>query len=216
MSTHERDRPDEAGADVAATTASPAGPTLAPQGDAYRRAREQARSAVSDGLLDLADVRLAAEGPAALSMRRLANAAGCSTMVFYSAFGTKAGLLQALARREAERWIDAATTLADPDPVVWLEAVAGALRAAAAERPHHRSLLFDGDVGADAVARLRDAVLEAIDRAVPGAEDDGVAEAVWAGWVGALADGGAERFAQVQRGLGRLWAGYVARRGAAS
>lgn len=186
------------------------------QGDAYRRARAQARATVSDGLLELADARLAAEGPAALSMRRLANAAGCSTMVFYSAFGTKAGLLAALARREAERWIDAATTLADPDPIAWLDAVAAALLSAAAARPHHRALLFDAEVGGGAVAELRAAVLDAIDRALPGAVEDGVAEAVWAGWVGALADGDGERFVQVQRGLRRLWTGYVAGRASPS
>ena len=179
-------------------------------GDAYRRAREVARVAVSDGLLDLADARLGAEGPAALSMRRLANAAGCSTMVFYSAFGTKAGLLRALAAREAERWIDAATTLADPDPRAWLDAVAAALWAAAEARPHHRDLLFDAEVGADAVARLRAALLEAIDRAASGAAADGVAEALWSGWVGALPGVDGERFAGVQRGLARLWAGYLA------
>ena len=87
-----------------------ADPSLPASGDAYRRARDQARLAVADGLLDLADQRLAEEGPGALSMRRLANAAGCSTMVFYTAFGTKAGLLAALADREAERWIDAAAS----------------------------------------------------------------------------------------------------------
>jgi AcrR family transcriptional regulator len=185
-------------------------------GDAYRRARLVARTAVSDGLLDLADARLGAEGPAALSMRRLANAAGCSTMVFYSAFGTKAGLLRALAAREAGRWIDAATTLADPDPRAWLDAVAATLRDAAAARPHHRALLFDGEVGGEAVALLRDALIEAIDRAVPDAAADGVAEAIWSGWVGALAAGDEERFLSVQRGLARLWAGYASRAGRAS
>jgi AcrR family transcriptional regulator len=185
-------------------------------GDAYRRARQVARTAVSDGLLDLADARLGAEGPAALSMRRLANAAGCSTMVFYSAFGTKAGLLRALAEREAGRWIDAATTLADPDPRAWLDAVAEALQAAAVARPHHRALLFDAEVGADAAAELRAALIAAIDHAVPGAAADGVAEALWSGWVGALAEGDEERFGGVQRGLARLWAGYLTAQGAAS
>lgn len=166
---------------------------------------------MSEGLLDLADRRLVEEGPGALSMRRLANAAGCSTMVFYSAFGTKAGLLAALAERESDRWIDAAATLSDPDPVAWLDAVAAALAAVATERPHHRALLFDPEVGGEAVGRLRDAILDAIDRAAPGALGDGVAEAVWAGWIGALAEGDGERFGQAQRGLGRLWAGYVAK-----
>lgn len=199
------------------TEATPDAAPVAPiQGDAYRRAREQARTAVSEGLLDLADARLAEEGPAALSMRRLANAAGCSTMVFYSAFGTKAGLLRALAEREAERWIDATTTLADPDPAVWLDAVAGALWATARERPHHRTLLLDTEVGADAAARARAALLEAIERTAPGASEDGVAEALWSGWVGALTEDDDERFDRVQRGLGRLWAAYLARGGTAS
>jgi AcrR family transcriptional regulator len=187
-------------------------PGVGQGGDAYRRARLLARSAVSDGLLDLADMRLAAEGPGALSMRRLANAAGCSTMVFYSAFGTKAGLLSALAAREAERWIDAATTLADPDPRAWLDAVAAALQDAALARPHHRALLFDAEVGTEPLAQLREALIEAIDRAVPDAAADGVADALWSGWVGALAAGDEERFSVVQRGLARLWSGYVSAR----
>jgi AcrR family transcriptional regulator len=177
--------------------------------DVYVRARRRARAAVSDDLLELADARLGAEGPAALSMRRLANAAGCSTMVFYSAFGDKAGLLRAIAGREAERWIDAAVTLADPDPVAWLEAVAGALRAEARARPHHRELLFDPDVGVEAVAGLRTALLEAIERSAPGAAADGVAEAIWSGWVGALSDVDEVRFAAVERGLVHLWSGYL-------
>ncbi|GEM_PF-3517554 len=213
MSTEDREDRD----DRRATEASAAAPPVQPaQGDAYRRAREQARTAVSEGLLDLADARLAEEGPAALSMRRLANAAGCSTMVFYSAFGTKAGLLRALAEREAERWIDGATTLSDPDPAAWLEAVAKALWANARERPHHRALLLDTDVGTDATARVRSALLEAIERMAPGALEDGVAEALWSGWVGALAEDDDERFGRVQRGLGRLWAAYLARDGTAS
>jgi len=187
-------------------------PVAAAPSDAYLRARHVARAVVSDGLLELADARLGAEGPGALSMRRLANAAGCSTMVFYSAFGDKSGLLRALAERESERWIDAAGTLADPDPAAWLEAVAGALRSEARARPHHRELLFDPAVGGDAVAALRAALLEAIDRAAPGAGADGVAEAIWSGWVGALAIEDDVRFAAVQRGLVRLWAAYLAAR----
>jgi AcrR family transcriptional regulator len=184
--------------------------------DAYLRARRVARAVVSQGLLDLADARLGAEGPGALSMRRLANAAGCSTMVFYSAFGDKSGLLRALAEREAARWIDAAGTLADPDPAAWLEAVAAALRSEALARPHHRELLFDPAVGADALAALRAALLDALDRAAPGAAADGVAEAMWSGWVGALAAEDDARFATVQRGLVRLWAAYLTARPSSS
>src|SRR3990172_8192377 len=120
----------------------------------YRDAKRAGRDAVADRLLELADARLAAEGPAGLSMRRLANAAGCSTMVFYTAFGTKAGLLEALAAREVERWIDGSLTHADPDPVAWLDATGRALLALAAERPHHRDLVLAPPAVADPPSAL--------------------------------------------------------------
>lgn len=184
-----------------------------PGSDAYARARDAARATVAQELLTVADRRLREEGPAALSMRRLATAAGCSTMVFYSTFNDKQGLMHALAQREAERWLDAATLIADPDPSVWLDLVATALREASVDRPHHCALLFDPASGGGALARLHAAMLDAIDRVAPGARDDGVAEAVWSTWVGALAVRDHERFTRTQRGLARLWAAYVARLG---
>jgi AcrR family transcriptional regulator len=215
---------DSVAANPSDPLAAPASAREAPQppGDdaAYQRARHLARAGLRAELVELADQRLQQEGPGALSMRRLANAAGCSTMVLYSTFGDKGGLLAELARREAERWIDAVTMFADPDPVAWFDAAAAALWSAAGDRPHHRSLLFDPKHGVEAVAKLRSALLEAIDQSAPGALEDGVAEAVWSAWAGALAgyqaartDGPANdssRFAEVQRGLAALWRAYVA------
>jgi AcrR family transcriptional regulator len=133
-------------------------------------------------------------------MRRLANAAGCSTMVFYSAFGTKAGLLRALAAREAERWIDAATTLADPDPRAWLDAVAARCAPPAVERPHHRALLFDPRSGPRPSRSCARADRGDRPRGARDAAADGVAEALWSGWVGALAADDEERFAACSAG----------------
>jgi AcrR family transcriptional regulator len=184
----------------------------------YQDAKRAGRDAVAEGLLVLADARLAAEGPAGLSMRRLANAAGCSTMVFYTAFGTKAGLLEALAAREVDRWVDAALTHADPDPIAWLDATGRALLALAQERPHHRDLVLAPPAVAVLGGAVRGAVADAWSAAVPGAPGTDVAAAVWSAWWGALAaDGEAgtapdpDTAAQVHAGVLQLWSAALAR-----
>jgi AcrR family transcriptional regulator len=211
MESHAPFPPAATDLDTFAEEPTAANSVPAPRDDAaYHRARHNARAGLRTELLELADQRLQLEGPAALSMRRLANAAGCSTMVLYSTFGDKGGLLRALAEREAERWIDAVTMFADPDPLAWFELAATALWLAASERPHHRTLLFASEHGVEAVALLRGALLEAIERSTPGALEDGVAEAVWSAWSGGLMLAEGARFEAVQRGLTRLWRAYVA------
>lgn len=198
---------------MAADAAREAEPGAVDRTDAsvYAAAKRLGRDAVVDGLLNLADQRLAAEGPEALSMRRLANAAGSSTMVFYSAFGTKAGLLEALADREVEGWLDQAAMLSDPDPDAWLRATGGALMALAADRPHQRDLVLT--IGT-AEGRLRDALLTAIARVAKEAglqdgEATELAEAVWAAWRSALHDPDRARSARVLNGVGLLWGAYL-------
>ena len=178
----------------------------------YRDAKRAGRDAVADRLLELADARLASEGPGGLSMRRLANAAGCSTMVFYTAFGDKAGLTEALAAREVDRWVDAALTHADPDPVAWLDATGRALLALAAERPHHRDLVLTPPAVVDLGAAVRAAVADAWAASAPASSGADVAAAVWSAWRGALAasDEVAEA-AQVHAGVVQLWSATLAR-----
>ena len=53
----------------------------------------------ADALLDEAEALLAAGGPDAISVRAVADAVGTTTRAVYSVFGSKAGLLQALAIR---------------------------------------------------------------------------------------------------------------------
>ncbi|GAB2835270.1 TetR/AcrR family transcriptional regulator [Actinocorallia aurea] len=64
----------------------------------YLDARERGEAALRTGLIDLAAQLLTDEGPAALTMRRLATAAGCSTTVLYRVFGGKDGIADALYR----------------------------------------------------------------------------------------------------------------------
>ena len=178
----------------------------------YREAKRAGRDAVAERLLELADARLASEGPGGLSMRRLANAAGCSTMVFYTAFGDKAGLIEALSGREVDRWVDVALTHADPDPVAWLDATGRALLALAAERPHHRDLVLVPPAVLGLGAAVRTAVADAWAASAPASDGADVAAAVWSAWRGALAAAGdPEAAALVHAGVVRLWSATLAR-----
>ena len=91
-----------------------------------------------------------AEGPAAVSVRRVADAVGTTTRAVYSLFGDKEGLLHALCVDVADtmrRHHEAVPELADPlDELPLL--IAG-YRAAALEKPQLYDLFF-GMVRADA------------------------------------------------------------------
>ena len=62
----------------------------------YELAQRQGQDVLRRTLLDAASRLLVAEGPQALTMRRVAAAVGCSTTVLYTAFGSKDGLADAL------------------------------------------------------------------------------------------------------------------------
>ena len=70
---------------------------------AYGQAYAAGRQAVRRLLLDAASRLLEAEGPDALTVRRIAAAAGCSTTVLYTLFGGKAGVAEGLWREGFER-----------------------------------------------------------------------------------------------------------------
>lgn len=89
----------------------------------------------AQGLLD-------AEGPHAVTTRRVAEAAGTSTQSIYTLFGSKGGVLRALYR---QGFADLAREMAGAggrDPVARLRALARAYREAARRRPHLHELLF--------------------------------------------------------------------------
>lgn len=94
-------------------------------------------------LLDEGGRLLAAEGPAALTIRRLTERAGTSSSAVYSLFGDKPGLLRAMFvegfRRLARRFAELPRT---DDPVTDLQALGRAFRANALANPHLYDLMF--------------------------------------------------------------------------
>ncbi|MDD4868731.1 MAG: TetR/AcrR family transcriptional regulator [Mycobacterium sp.] len=102
--------------------------------------REQ--RSVRDEMLDAAVALLDAQGPDALQTRKVAAAAGTSTMAVYTYFGGMRGLIAEVAE-EGLRQFDAALTLPQTeDPVADLLAVGAAYRRYAIERPHIYRLMF--------------------------------------------------------------------------
>ena len=68
--------------------------------------RRQARELAQDALLDVAERLAGVDGAHSLSLKRLADEAGVSTMVIYSRFGDRFGLEEALAKRAIESFLD--------------------------------------------------------------------------------------------------------------
>ena len=62
----------------------------------FRQAQEDLRGTLRQGMLDAATRLLTEEGPAALTVRRVADAVNCSTTLLYSLFGGKEGLANEL------------------------------------------------------------------------------------------------------------------------
>jgi len=62
----------------------------------FRQGQEALRESLRQGMLDAASRLLLEEGPAALTVRKVADAVNCSTTLLYSIFGGKDGLANAL------------------------------------------------------------------------------------------------------------------------
>jgi AcrR family transcriptional regulator len=62
----------------------------------FRQGQEELHRAMRQGMLDAATRLLTEEGPAALTVRKVAEAVNCSTTLLYSLFGGKDGLSNAL------------------------------------------------------------------------------------------------------------------------
>lgn len=97
---------------------------------------------VRNELLRAAVALLDEHGPDALQTRRIAGAAGTSTMAVYTHFGGMPELVAAVAE-EGMRQFDAALTVSpSDDPVADLLATGIAYRRYATERPHMYRLMF--------------------------------------------------------------------------
>lgn len=97
---------------------------------------------VRDDMLDAAVSLLHEHGPDALQTRKVAGAAGTSTMAVYTHFGGMRELIAEVAE-EGLRQFDAALTVPQTaDPVADLLAVGLAYRRFAIDRPHMYRLMF--------------------------------------------------------------------------
>jgi AcrR family transcriptional regulator len=110
---------------------------------AYEKAKSLGRERLRSLLLDTASRLLVAEGPAALTMRRIAVEVGCSTTVLYTMFGGKDGLAEGLyleGFRRFRRHLGKLTPGADP--VAHVYALSRAYRESALAEPDYYRVMF--------------------------------------------------------------------------
>ena len=93
-------------------------------------------------LLDAAVDLLDEHGPDALQTRKVAGAAGTSTMAVYTHFGGMQPLIDAVAEEGLRQFDEALTMPPTDDPVADLVATGAAYRRYAIERPHMYRLMF--------------------------------------------------------------------------
>ena len=94
-------------------------------------------------LLDEGGRLLAEEGPAALTVRRLAERAGTSPSAVYSLFGDKWGLVDEMFREGLRRFAGRIARLGrTDDPLADLSALGDAFKANARANPHLYDLMF--------------------------------------------------------------------------
>lgn len=97
---------------------------------------------VRDDMLHAAVGLLNGYGPDALQTRKVASAAGTSTMAVYTHFGGMRELIAAVAEEGLRQFGVALTVPETDDPVADLMAVGAAYRRYAIERPHMYRLMF--------------------------------------------------------------------------
>ena len=98
-------------------------------------------------ILEAASELLSKEGASALSVRRIAAAAGCSTMGLYSRFGGKDGVVDELYAEGFERLVDGMkANVPTDDPVADLRRGAACYRDTALANSTHYMVMFGGAV----------------------------------------------------------------------
>ena len=102
---------------------------------------------MEQALLEAAARLLEAEGPEALSVRRIAGEAGVAPMGVYSRFGGKTGVVEALFRAGFDQLRDRLLEVGTSDPIEALAAGCDQYRQFALERPTVYSVMFDRVIG---------------------------------------------------------------------
>lgn len=166
----------------------------------FREHRRASREALRRGVLDAAGRLLLAEGPQALTMRRISQEIDCSTTVLYTLFGNKQGLanelyLEGVASLRAA--LDAVDVGGDPGEA--LVALAHAYRANALAHPSAFAVMFQRAIpeftpprasvreAAQALGVLTRVVERSIaEGSIPGGDPEEIARALWAAVHGAV------------------------------
>ena len=161
----------------------------------YARAQARGQEVLRASLLDVAAQLLAAEGPSALTMRRIAAEAGCSTMVLYKHFGSKDAIAAALYREgfaRLKRHLDAVPRT--EDPAEHLAALGRAYRENALAEPNFYDVMHGtgipgftpdaeaAEIAAQSLAVLHEAAQRCIDAGIfrPTADPTEITEVLWA------------------------------------
>lgn len=166
---------------------------------AYERGRAEGEAALRANLLDVASDLLVSDGSDALTMRRVAEAAGCSTTVLYRLFEGKHGIVQGLYREGFDRLRARLAEVDEDDPLLRLRGLALAYRDHARQQPAYYTVMFSRPVpefepspadvqhGRTSLQVLVDAVAAAQEAGwVSGSEPQHVAEVLWAAAHGAV------------------------------
>lgn len=145
---------------------------------AQHRVSDESSAAILDAARDL----LASEGQGALTVRRIAAAAGGSTMNVYSRFGGKDGVIDALLIEGFEKLTEVIREAhASPEAADDLTTCARGYREFALKYSTHYELMFDraipGYVMSDRAIAAAHAALAALAERVQHAMDDGVVRA---------------------------------------
>jgi AcrR family transcriptional regulator len=152
------------------------------------RATADDRVDVRRAVIDAATRVLAEQGLRALSVRRIAQEVGASTMVVYTHFGDKDGVVSATLDAWFDRFATALHAVHDDDPWLHLRQLGHAYRKFANEHPNAYQLLFGGSGGPreptaasrrafDALSRAIGRVLADLDRSAR--DIDPIALDVW-------------------------------------
>jgi AcrR family transcriptional regulator len=110
------------------------------------RVRTRSRD-VQQNLLDAAEVVLARDGLAGVTIRAVAAEAGVAPMGVYNRFGSKDGLIAALVVRAFDLLREAVDVPDEPDAVRRLRRSGQRYRAFALSHPQHYSLIFLSSAG---------------------------------------------------------------------
>ena len=113
----------------------------------HRQARAQTREMLRRNAVDTASQLLMNEGPAAITVRRIAQELDCSTKVIYTLFGGKDGLANELYREGLARLRHALGQVPPvEDPTRYLTAIGWAYWEFAIANPSYYGVMFGGAI----------------------------------------------------------------------